>query len=435
MRIGYSKIGRNMPLSQESWGFVGGDDEPPLLLKDLAERNPQHTFVLCGRNSGEVPQDIGFPANVENPWTEWRKLYKAAGKSLDDRAARIEWFDTHVLPTFRDLDQHVVWLGQHGTSNTPIPQITKGVQEWNGELTDPQDSFMQYVAYILRGLNAWRTRQQATGFPKQEIYVIADGRNHHKARDAKWPVTMPILGQYNQTRTGKYERYNDWNPPEHYGYQGTVEPGSNGRIWCVKQTYVYSRLEICGILPWHIDSEFDSRWDDRRHFGLFINEARKVPGPKARLPILRDWALPLEPAFVHGKWTDQSLAEIGRTITSAPWEDYYPLIRSVRSTFTTPSSGTGWATTKPWQAFAVGTVCFFHPDYDTQNNILNDADPDLKKWLRVKTPAELEHRVMYLDSLEGKQAWSWLVHKQREHYDKAVTELKHLKMIEERFDD
>ena len=429
MRIGYSKIGRNMPLSQDSWGFVGGDDEPPLLLKDLAERNPQHTFVLCGRNSGENPQDIGFPSNVENPWTEWRKLYREAGKSLEDRSARTAWFDTHVLPTFRDLDQHIVWLGQHGTSNTPIPKIGEG---WDGELTDPQDSFMQYVAYILRGLNAWRSKQvhSLLDTDKEEIYVIADGRNHHKARDAKWPVTKPIIAQYNQTRTGKYERYNDWNPPETYGFTGKTE--NNGRVWLVKQTYVYSRLEICGILPWHIDSEFNGNWEGRQHFGLFINEARKQNSPKARMPILRDWALPLDPAFVHGKWSEESQADLNRTIEPAPWDQYYPLIRSVRTTFTTPSSLTGWATTKPWQAFAVGTVCFFHPWYDTQNNILGDAHPDLKKWLRVESPEDLRKRVEYLNDPSGKQAWAWLVHEQRKHYDKACTELRHLKMIEER---
>jgi len=430
MRIGYSKIGRNMPLSQDSWGFVGGDDEPPLLLKDLAERNPQHEFVLCGRNSGENPADVGLPSNVTNPWTEWRPILKAAKPKT--RPERLAWFDANILPTFRDLDHHIVWLGQHGTSNSPIPQITKGCQEWDGELTDPQDSFMQYVSYILRGISSWRTRLMSEGNRREEIYVIADGRNHHKARDAKWPITEPILGQFKMTRTSKYERYNDWKSPQEYGYEGTVEPGSNNRVWCVKQHYVYSRLEICGILPWHIDSEYNDKWEGREHFGLFINEARKVMGPKARMPILRDWALPLGPAFVHGKWSAESLVDLNRDIQPAPWDLYYPLIRSVRSTFTTPSSGTGWATTKPWQAFAVGTVCFFHPWYDTQNNILSDAPPELTEWLRVKTPADLRKRVEYLDTEAGREAWQWLVQAQRAHYDKAVTELRHLTMIEDR---
>jgi hypothetical protein len=119
----------------------------------------------------------------------------------------------------------------------------------------------------------------------------------------------------------------------------------------------------------------------------------------------------------------------------------------VRSTFTTPSSGSGWATTKPWQAFAHGTVCFFHPEYDTQGHIiptLAQANDDvycadhgvdeglrhLARWLRVRDSAELYKRVHELDA--NHDAWWWLVQKQRRLYDRACDKLMHVKMIERR---
>ena len=48
----------------------------------------------------------------------------------------------------------------------------------------------------------------------------------------------------------------------------------------------------------------------------------------------------------------------------------YNTLRTFRSTITFPASGSGWATAKPWEAFAAGTIMFFHPEYDTQGHIM-----------------------------------------------------------------
>ena len=117
---------------------------------------------------------------------------------------------------------------------------------------------------------------------------------------------------------------------------------------------------------------------------------------------------------------------------SAPWEEYFPKLHSVRTTLTTPSSGSGWATAKPWEAFAAGTVCFFHPAYDTQNHILGDADAWLQDWLRVPTATELWKRVERLNSPDGYYEWRKIVQLQREHFDRALQDLTYMKMIEER---
>lgn len=438
MRVGYGKIGRAMPLQQGSWGFVGGDDEPPNLLLDLARRNPDVEFVLVGRNSGEDPAEIGWPSNITNPWTTlWPKIrgeMKTLGLKSPLQTEKlgelIAIFDDHTFDLFDDLDHLITWWGQHGTSNMPIP-MTKTPGDWSpASLTSPQDSFVHYCSYYARGVNYWR-RKDPIG--REEINLIADARNYIKLRDYKWPHRHPILGQYKYSRMTKHERFGDTRNPEDAGFPDATwcAPG----VWKSKQDYVYSRLEICGIMPWHIDSTYDETWEGRGKFGLFINEARSYVKHN-RLDALTDYVLPLDPDWVHGSWSKDSALVLkekyDRVIEPAPWEVYYPLIRSVRSTFTTPSSGSGWATTKPWQAFAVGTVCFFHPKYDTQSNILNDAPPEMKEWLRVKDPEDLRKRVEYLNSDAGRDAWMWLVRAQRAHYDKAVEEAKHLTMIEER---
>src|SRR5690606_24452107 len=142
---------------------------------------------------------------------------------------------------------------------------------------------------------------------------------------------------------------------------------------------------------------------------------------KSRFTAMRDWVLPLEPDWVHGTWSKESQEKLGRTIEPAPWEAYYPQLHSVRCTFTTPSSGSGWATTKPWEAFAAGTVCFFHPVYDDQYNILAEAPDYLYAWLRVSTPEELKVRVDHLNSRAGGSDWQALVASQRAHFDRAMS--------------
>lgn len=451
MRVGYCKMGRVMPLARAKWGVVGGDDEPPLLLKTLAERHPEHEFVIVGRNSNECPEDVGLPSNVTNPWVELAPKLRVALaghvqplRLVGDHLRHVlATYDELITPLFSDLDGLIVWAGQHGTSNSPMPKIGAGYDDdlpW----TQPQKSFTLYCGYVIRGINAFRERDP---LKYEEIWLVPDPRNYPKPRDLKWPQRLPLLAQFNFTRSEKHERYRDWRTPAECGFEATVD--STGHVWEAEQRYIYSGLELCGVLPEHIDGRYDPTWEGRRHFGLFVNEARAYV-KRNRLDALIEYVLPLKPEFVHGKWSADSLSvlrEWGYDVQPAPAEIYYDKLRSVRSTFTTPSSGSGWATTKPWQAFAVGTVCFFHPEYDTQGHVvptLEQADSDafcaaagidddlrqLARWLRVRDPHDLEKRVRYLD--ENRDAWFWLAREQRALYERRCAELRHIKIIEKR---
>jgi hypothetical protein len=423
------------------------------MLFQLAAAYPDDEIWLLGRNSGQDPKDIGLPANVVNPWIWWKKPLQEAilksglkhvNLSTDEQFAMQKIHDELTLPAFLSMDGFVMWVGQHGTTNAPLPS-TKDPSV----LTKPYDFSTHYVSYILRGINAWR---DADPWNREEIWINADPRNYHKMRDLKWPLRHPVLTQYNFNTNLKHARYGDgsdfnrWYTPK--TQPGDYTPGPWGvdvaedgmhttETWKSIVSNVYSQLEFNALVPGCPSGDllsYNDSWDDRQHFGLFINEARAIGVPEARgrLKALTDWALPLDPHFIHGKWSDKAQAELGFPITPLPWTKYVPKLQSVRTTFTTPSSGSGWATTKPWEAFAAGVVCFYHPLYDTQDNIFRGAPMGLKDWLRVKSPEELKLRVTHLNSYAGRPDWEWLVKTQRQWFDDAVAERKYMRMIDAR---
>lgn len=439
----YGKFGRSMPLTLDKCGNLGGDVEMVAVVKTLALRHPDDHFILAGRNSGEQPWQVGLPDNVTNPWTYWADELRTAmkvngiGKGLTSVEAHFvlqRIYDQMTLPMFVKADAQVWWVGQHGTSNMPLPRI-KDRSDDPTTFTKPQDSFAYYASWIFRGINAWR---DVDPWNREEILLNADARNRHKMRDMKWPLRHPILTQYNFTNNLKHERAGDatgyfqWNDA---GLARLETPGEIDKIWLGKVNNAYARLEVNGLLPGTPFGDlisYNDTWEGRGHFGLFINEARAIGVKEAmmRRTVMKDWVVPLNPTWVHGTWSEESQASLGLSINPAPWSDYYPKLHSVRSTFTTPSSGSGWATAKPWEAFAGGTVCFFHPSYDDQDNILGDAPKWLRDYLRVKNPAQLAHHVEEMDI--DRDGWETVVQAQRKHFDEAITELRYVKMIEDR---
>ncbi len=437
MRVAYSKLGRSMLLVIDKCGFVGGDNEAISVLVELALRHPGDEFVLAGRNSGESPAAAYLPTNITNPWTELGPRFSARVTELRrkygiDRGGSFpqdmhleldEWLRENVVgPTcLDDVDAHVMWVGQHGTSNTPIPGTVKE------GITKPQDAFTLYCAHLVMGINQWRDERDPLCV--EEVILNADPRNFIKARDFKWPYRHPVITQFDYHHFKRCHRYGDKTPP----WEGSSWEGDD--VWKSRVKCSYERLEVCGVLPGTPVGDmltYDETFESRAQFGLFINEARGygIPEEKTRLHAMKHWVLPLEPAFVHGEWTDESQAELKRAIRGKPFSAFDDLYHSVLCTFTTPSSGSGWATTKPWEAFACGTVCFFHPLYDTQDNILGDADPLLLEWLRVESPDDLAAKIK---SLQGdRRTWVRLVRLQREHYLRASSERRYLAAIEKR---
>lgn len=430
-KVGYAKLGRTIDLDPEEWGQNGGDNEPPVLLNKLALRNPDVQFVLVGKNSGETPQEMGLPENVINPWTEWKPIVAEAnrGGKASDRQYAQDKLDEVTRGTFLALDGIVVWAGQHGTSNSRIPTVDD-----RAIFTEPQISFIHYGSFIVRGINAWRSVDPLN---REEVWLVPDARNYIKARDFQWPTQHPLLSQYDWTRPDKLERYDSEGSPSDWGFSGAFQIAEG--LWQAPYQYKYSRLEVVGIPS---DVEFNDDFEGREHFGIIINEARNYV-KHDRLTALKDYVLPLAPAFIHGRWTATSMKTLDMEIEALHYSKVLEKVKTVKTTLTTPSSGSGWATTKAWESFAVGTVCFFHPEYDTQGHIIptldqvarGDVDGDIElkalaQWLRVRTPEDLAKRVELLNTDE--KSWRWIVQAQRRYFDRAVQDQQCINHIEAR---
>lgn len=434
-----------MPLTLEKCGNLGGDVEMAAVAGEFARRHPGDEVVLIGRNTGEWPSDVGLPENVTNPWhangKDWSTALRnmIAARGLKGRVLTPEvqfaigdvFDEIGIVDEIASLDAIVLWVGQHGTTNYPIPKVGQ-----RDMLTKPQDWSVWYASYLLRGINRWRDNDP---WHNEEIYLNADARNYHKMRDLKWPLRHPILTQFEFTNNIKHERGGDDSLYEEWHRGGYADyDGDPSEVWTAKVQNTYARLEVNGLRPGTPFGDlisFDDNYDRSGHFGLFINEARAI-GVRPELQrktILRDWIIPMNPHFINGTWSNESLDELGISrdaIRPASWSEYYPRLHSVLSTLTTPSSGSGWATAKPWEAFAAGTVCFFHPAYDTQDNILGDMPEDVRSFLRVSSVQDLHSKISALRM--DRVLWQWVIAAQRKHFDDALAELTYMKMIEER---
>lgn len=419
-RVGYGKLGRVTEIHPAKWGESGGDNEPPALLLTLADRHPDVMWVVVGRNSGWKPPR----PNIENPWQEWQREVKIGTKGADV-AGHIKRLDEVTRPTIANLDGMVLWLGQHGTSNSPIPKVDD-----RNSFTSPQISFVHYSSFLLRGINVWR---RDAPLEREEVWLLPDARNYIKARDLKWGRRHPILCQYDWSRKEWCERYGDERTPSECGFEADAIEGK----WRVTDHYVGSGLELVGI-P---ESEGYLPFDERQYdFGILINEARAygMRPEMTRLHAMQYYVKTLNPAWVYGTWSAASLATLAMDIKPVAYDRIFDLFQHTKCTLTTPSSGSKWATAKPWECFSTGTICFFHPHYDTQGHIiptLKNADTStelgyLAKWLRVTDPDDLRRKVKAVSS--SRQTYEWLAKAQWNHFTKAQEDKRCVRSIEKR---
>lgn len=433
-RIAYGKLGRTLEIDPAKWGQLGGDNEAPTMLVELAERNPDVTWVCMSKNRGWTPP---LP-NIENPWQGFGHELKDStlygNKGNDDFAAyykTIALLDELTFPIYREVDGIVNWLGQHGSASSPVPKV--GNRE---EIAKAQISGVYYTSHIVRGINVWRREDPIA---REEVWLQADVRNYLKCRDLKNPRRHPILGQYEFERKEKMERYGDPRTPAELGFEAEVGDG----VWKATDRYIYSGLELTSLSnPAHYRENW-LEWEDRVRFGYLANEAltKGVKPELNRIDAVRDYVKPLDPDWAHGRWTDEGLAAVGMDIQPMHYNSIFERLSSTKSTFTTPTSGSRWPTLKTWEAFASGTIMFMHPNYDSQGHLLptlaqvgegaGDSEiASLALWLRVENPAQLRARVNAVNS--DKATYEWLRDAQYRHLVARKEENRCIKMIEER---
>lgn len=393
MRIGYAKLGRSWNLDVNKASGVGGDLDAIRLLRRLSTDRPDDVFVLVGKNSGEDPQSLGYASNIVNPWKK-PSTWHVPGASQFGNYRGDRTFADSLMEKFRaqtrdlKLDAFVVWLGQHGNANSYIPQIG---HDWDNPamLAHPQVSMFSYCFYLMDMVNR-------SGI--EPIFLCPDPRNYLKGREFTNVLTRPILGQFDMVRPYKHERFNRWDNLVTHGIPGRREQS----VWVTDVRYEYAGVELTALRD--TSEMMTSVNTAQEDLGILVNE-NQVTGPLPRKELLKKWVLPYFPnAQIFGTWTKESQTELGRVITPVAPKAVYETLRRFKTTITFPASSSGWATAKPWECFAVGTLCFFHPKYDTQGHILPlptstswaSTIPEARElagWLRVASPEQFVGRV------------------------------------------
>jgi hypothetical protein len=420
MRIGYAKLGRSLKFNKSTFGFQG-DSEAPQFLERLAKRNPQHEFLIIGKNDGDASS---MPPNVTNPWLG----------AKGNEAAEVE---QHVITMTATLDGFVMQVGQHGTSHSPITHSDTPWADTDAgkkELTAPLQSSRNYGDSIIKGINALG---DATDGKAPMVWIVTDPRNFIKARDIKWPTGCDdILAQYAYIRTAKHERFRDPRLPSELGFGDWCEPIRGGEIWQAQHTYRYGGLELM-ILPDDWETWGQASFSERLPIGIASTSFSKGVGTeKRRSEVIRDMILSAySDAEVFGKMDDVSLADLpeGKVIKNRP-EEFPNLLSRWRATLSMPALNSSWTVAKPFQCWAANVVTFLHGRLDdhgwilpTKNrvkgvpqvadglySIRNDWSEDeltLAQWVRVSKAEDFQKRVEAVTSSE--QLWLQLVQVQR----------------------
>ena len=227
------------------------------------------------------------------------------------------------------------------------------------------------------------------------------------------------------SREMKHERYGDFENIKKLGRR-------EQSVYVTTAEYEYAGIELTALTePSSIP--FSDNIDRPHAFGLISNENRVTKGRFDRLPLVQEWILRHRPATpIFGAWSEESEAKLGRKIESIDALNMIPTLQSFGATITFPASASGWATAKPWEAFAAGTPIFFHPKYDEQGHIIPQrigasktwagTDPDalwLAQRLRVMSPGDLQEKLLAITTDRG--LWSEIIHRQRAYFERAFT--------------
>jgi hypothetical protein len=351
MRIGYGKICRSIPLTHAEASNVGGDSEVVTLLEEFVKRGHEVHIISRTQSKAERPIPGVFnhfaPRGIfgDPPMPKWSDPgSRTKGPAFD---AYTDYYtrQSSLLPEF---DAIFMWLGDHGTSNHPMPGIVKATL---GKYTTTRQQDAIYGWPPMAILNALG---DARGV--RPHWLCPDPRNMIKFRDLWHADQRPILAQFNTSKESSFYHERD------------------DKIRKANLRYSYSGIELLALQRNKAVSCGPSVGHSAL-FGLLVNEGyNNLPDGKGRKDLVRRWCPPDTP--IVGTWSESSvelLAGHGYTVSPpVALNDVALQLSQWKATMTFPATNSGWATAKPWECFAAGTVCFRHPDYDTQGHIYRD---------------------------------------------------------------
>jgi hypothetical protein len=322
--IAFSKVGKSIKFKQ-SGASAGGEIEPPLLFRALANNNPDIMFYLIGRSDYSRLTDLEksnlfLYNNVTDCYAE---------KPKDVTAHLEEFFSSHGII----LDAHIAMPGQIGTVTIPgkIKQIKN--QDLVASVID------MTINYTTPIISYWNEHPEL-----KTIEIITDPRYvFDQSRDIINNPTVS-LGQYNYEYTkSTLESYENQVRIDHI----------------IKASYDYIETNFM----YGLGSPNKNR-DRTIPFMVVLNE-----GNPSRYKMLDEWVLSgVNDVEIYGKWEDPRTEADSRFKGSISWSELHNKLNNVRASFAIPIAP-GWVTSKYAELIHSGVIPILHPSYDTQNNL------------------------------------------------------------------
>lgn len=393
MKIGYAKLGRSFPVRYFKSSSLGGDQAVIRLLDYLRK---DHEVHLVGPNQGPTDKQVyGYvPENTVNHWFPGEAFGDVAtvpNDARDPRSPEYVRFNQTLdegIKRLPKLDAWVIWLGQHSAVSSFLPPERDKEKEY----VTPLISQLNYVYPTLKMLNELQVKP---------IWLHPDARCILRSRDL-WHVNQrTILSQYDRTHVIK-----SWHP-KHGTRESHLKYKYAGLELLVMPEEGYRDADLLRILqnPGSVE------------FGILTNEGQDKKY-NSRAGNVANWCTPLNEVTgweLVGHFCTESQLKLNRKVEPVPNTQVRQTLRRWKMTITFPptadSHSTKWVSAKPWECFAAGTLCFKHPQYDTQGHIYGPEMPeDLRAFLCVKSPSELVERVRAVQA--NLELWPQLVAQQ-----------------------
>lgn len=360
MNILYGKLGRSVTFNKERWSTIGGDNEAPTLLLNLAKNRPNDKFYLV--SNGDF---LKLPDGIRNKYPNIIPLMTGYNANYDDHTYLLELIKRKNLK----IDYAIIYSGL--TSRINI----YGLEYLNnkGEIKKAKtlDFARCYVAPIIHVLNELKPRW---------CFLATDPRFcPPEMRDL---THMPEIIHSQINTTMEFKAVTNWLTLETSSYNIECKYNAIETVFLMNkrrptfEQYIRPRTDKINIV---------------------LNEGADNRGAIMRGPILKEYVLDQfsDDISVYGKWSDEWMSD-KRFKGPVRIEELSKLLINTKYTFIIPISY-DWATAKFCEMSYFGILPFMHKYYDSQKNI---SCPD---FLRISHPKELKEKIEFLEANENER--------------------------------
>lgn len=342
------KIGKSVKFNPNTWGATGGDNECPVLLRKMAELNPNDTFIIISRNDVDRHRDaLGLPANLVDVYS---------GVSPEERHD-VDYISRKLSGV--KIDGCFLMSGPVAKCNISNKSWKRReLEHGRKEYAKSLETFQKYVAPVYDYLNT-------SGIPW--VMIANDPRYLVQGNDLmNRPVR--VLSQYDEVV--QMQSFDNWEDQNY-----VKRPVAS----------VYAGMEKMFLIGSRITGA-----EKTINFMMVLNEGKN--GVKSRYPMLKEYVLDsMDDVAIYGEWSKETTGDDRRFKGPKKFQELQSILPSVKYTLIIPIKP-GWVTSKWVEMITNKIIPFFHPTYDTQ---MHCKVPD---FIRVKTPSELHEKIEFLNN-------------------------------------